>query len=59
LSPRGRPLKQEGQARNMRLHLRLTDEEARKLEKLSEILKISKTDVVIMALDALYADMVK
>ena len=55
----GRPLKQEGQARTKRLHLRLTDEEAKRLEKLSEILKISKTDVVIMALDALYADTVK
>ena len=55
----GRPLKQEGQSRNKRLHLRLTDEEAKRLEELSEILKISKTDVVIMALDALYADTVK
>lgn len=59
MCPMGRPLKQEGQSRNKRLHLRLTDEEAKRLEKLSEILKISKTDVVIMALDALYADTVK
>lgn len=55
----GRPLKQEGQARDKNLHIRLTDAEVKRLEELSEVLEKSRTDVIIMALDALYADVVK
>lgn len=55
----GRPLKQEGQARDKRIGIRLTDAEVKRLEELSEVLEKSRTDVIIMALDALYADVVK
>ena len=59
MCPMGRPLKQEGQARDKRIGIRLTDAEVRRLEELSEVLEKSRTDVIIMALDALYADVVK
>lgn len=59
MCPMGRPLKQEGQARDKRIGIRLTDAEVKRLEELSEVLEKSRTDVIIMALDALYADVVE
>lgn len=51
VSPRtGRPVKDDAEKKNVRLEIRLTDEENMLLTELSEYLQISKTATIIKAL---------
>ena len=48
MSPRtGRPVKEESEKKNVRLEIRLTDEEAALLSELSRSLGLSKTDTIL------------
>lgn len=54
LSPHtGRPPKEESKKKAVRLQIRMTDEENRRLNELSEKLNLSKTDVILKALELL------
>lgn len=54
MSPRtGRPLKSEKLKKKYRLEIRLTDEENKRLNELSEKLNLSKTDVILKAVELL------
>lgn len=51
MSPRtGRPVKDDAEKKNVRLEIRLTNEENMLLTELSEHLQISKTSTIIQAL---------
>ena len=58
MSPKGRPLKSES-PRDQRVHIRLTTEELEKLQKLSSVLGLSYTDVLLMGLEVLYSEKVE
>lgn len=49
----GRPPKEESKKKAVRLQIRMTDEENRRLNELSEKLNLSKTDVILKALELL------